>query len=299
MRHAARQAGFRHVARLARAAIIVCLALVMGACAGLYVEQLAQVSANSRDFHLPTALGVDACRESLKAPVTSGGASELDPYNIRLVNWNVQKTANVSWNEDYAALAEGSDLVLMQEASLREETIADLDVSRHWSFAPGYRTEDQISGVLTLSTIKPLTQCSFVNLEPVIRTPKATSITQYALASSNETLVVVNLHAVNFSLGLGAFRKQFAQVASALSEHDGPIVLSGDFNTWRNGRMDIVDSIAADLGLRALTFMKDDRTRVLGRTIDHIYIRGLSAVRADVSTVTTSDHNPMSVTLSL
>jgi endonuclease/exonuclease/phosphatase (EEP) superfamily protein YafD len=286
------------VARLIRATLAVCLSLIMGACASLYVEQLAQVSANSRDFHLPTELGVDACRESLSAPIATD-VSELDPYNIRLVNWNVQKTAAASWNEDYAELADGADLVLMQEASLREETIADLDVSRHWSFAPGYRTEEQISGVLTLSTIKPLTQCSFVVLEPVIRTPKATSITQYALATSEETLVVVNLHAVNFSLGLGAFRKQFDQVVSALSKHDGPIVLSGDFNTWRDGRMDIVDSVAAELGLTALKFMKDDRTRVRGRTIDHIYIRGLSAVRADVRTVTTSDHNPMSVTLSL
>lgn len=281
-----------------RAAALLCAAVACSACASLYVGELAQVSANSRDFHLPTALGVDACRDSLSNPITEG-ASELDSHSIRLVNWNVQKTANSEWNDDYRQLADGSDLVLMQEASLREETIAELDVSRHWSFAPGYRNDKQISGVLTLSTIKPLTQCSFVNLEPVLRTPKATSITQYALAASNETLVVVNLHAVNFSLGLGAFRKQFSQVVAVLAGHDGPVVMSGDFNTWRDGRMAIVDSIAAELGLSALTFMKDERTRVLGRTLDHIYIRGLSAVRADVRRVTTSDHNPMSVTLSL
>ncbi len=249
-------------------------------------------------MHVPAALGVDACRSSLRNSA-SDGVPALDPNRIRLVNWNVQKTNRPSWKDDYRVLARGRDLVLIQEASLREDTIGDMGVSKHWSFAPGYRTSDQISGVLTLSRIKPLTQCSFVTLEPVIRTPKATSITEYALTESDVTLVVVNVHAVNFSLGLGAFRAQFDQIADTLSEHRGPLILSGDFNTWRARRMQIVDMIAESLGLTPLEFEEDHRVRVLGRFLDHIYVRGLSAISADVSPVTTSDHNPMSATLSM
>ena len=247
---------------------------------------------------MPTALGVDTCRSSLRNSASEGVPS-LDPNSIRLVNWNVQKTSRPSWEDDYRVLAHGRDLVLIQEASLREDTIGDMDASKHWSFAPGYRSSNQVSGVLTLSSIKPLTQCSFVTLEPVIRTPKATSITEYALSESDVTLIVVNVHAVNFSLGLGAFRAQFDQIADTLSEHRGPLILSGDFNTWRARRMQIVDTIAEGLGLTPLEFEEDHRVRVLGRTLDHIYVRGLSAISADVSPVTTSDHNPMSATLSM
>lgn len=284
--------------RIVYSCTLLALAAATSSCAGLYVEPFAQVSANSRDFHIPTALGAEACRRSLGNSTGDGGHS-LDPSNIRLVNWNVQKTRQPNWKNDYRLLADDRDLVLIQEASLRENTINDMDASKHWSFAPGYRSDDQISGVLTLSRIKPLTQCSFVTLEPVIRTPKATSITQYALSASDATLVVVNVHAVNFSLGLGAFRAQFAQIADALSEHRGPLILSGDFNTWRTRRMQIVDALAESLDLTPILFEEDHRVRVFGKTLDHIYTRGLSAISADVSPVTTSDHNPMSATLSM
>ena len=94
----------------------------------------------------------------------------------------------------------------MQEASLRQETINDIDSSRHWSFAPGYTLDGEITGVMTLSRSRPLTQCSFTSLEPLLRTPKATSVTEYGLTGPELTLVVVNIHAVNFSMGTGAFR---------------------------------------------------------------------------------------------
>lgn len=285
-------------ARLRCTALLLCVSVSMASCASLYVEQLSQVSVQTADYHLPAELGVDTCRSSLSRPI-SAGAPRLNQNSIRLLNWNVQKTGNVGWLDDYQQLAVGSDLVLMQEASLREATINELDASLHWSFAPGYRTQDAISGVLTLSSIKPVTQCSFVNLEPVIRTPKATSITRYALTETDESLVVVNIHAINFSLGLGAFRQQFDQVAAALAEHDGPVILSGDFNTWRKARMRIVDELAVNMGLTALQFDSDHRVRVLGKTLDHIYVRGLSAISADVQPVSTSDHNPMSATFTM
>lgn len=284
--------------RVSRVAGILLSTLMTSSCATQYVEQLAQVTANSRDYHLPTAVGVDACRSSLK-DATGDQEHELDAGNIRLINWNVQKKSKSSWIEDYQQLADGKDLILIQEASLREDTINDVDATKHWSFAPGYRTDGQVSGVMTLSSIKPLTQCSFVNLEPVIRTPKATSITQYALSQTDDTLVVVNVHAVNFSLGLKAFQTQFDQIAEALSDHSGPVILSGDFNTWRARRMKIVDALADRLGLEPLVFAEDHRVRVFGQTIDHIYVRGLSTLSAETSAVTTSDHNPMSVTLTL
>ena len=51
--------------------------------------------------------------------------------------------------------------------------------------------------------------------------------------------------------------------------------------------------------LTAVEFENDHRVRFLGQTLDHIYVRGLSAVDAETRPVTTSDHNPMSATLAM
>lgn len=284
--------------RLARTGLLLFVASLTASCASQYVNQLSQVSTNSSSFHIPTELSSDACRDALGQPVVSVD-SELDASTIRLVSWNIHKQTGQNWKRDYDKLARGADLVLFQEASLSTVSINDLDASMHWSFAPGYRTNGKITGVLTLSSIKPLVQCSFVNLEPIFRTPKATSITQYGLSGTDETLIVVNVHAVNFTLGMGAYRDQFNQIAATLSQHSGPLILSGDFNTWRARRAELVEALAARLDLEELQFADDHRVRFLGQALDHIYVRGLSVVQADTSSVETSDHNPMSVTFSL
>jgi endonuclease/exonuclease/phosphatase (EEP) superfamily protein YafD len=286
------------VQRASRAFCFVVSGVLLSSCAHQYVEQLSQVSANALIHHVPTANGVEECRELIAANITTTGAT-FDSANIRLLNWNIQKQRNGDAGDELNELANGKDLILIQEASLREETIADVDSSKHWSFAPGYLLDGEVTGVMTMSSIKPLTQCSFVTLEPVLRTPKATSITEYALSDTELTLAVVNMHVVNFSLGLKAFREQIDNVQRVLDSHNGPIILSGDFNTWRKQRMLVLQQMTDDLGLSAVDFGDDKRVRLMGNLLDHLYVRGLSATDARTETVTTSDHNPMSATLAM
>ena len=152
--------------------------------------------------------------------------------------------------------------------------------------------------MITFSRTKALTRCAFADLEPWLRTPKATSITEYPLGGSSHTLVVVNIHAINFSLGLEDFRRQIVRVENVLAEHKGPIIFSGDFNTWRDERDSIVQQVVDNLGMSELVFEQDKRTRVFGQHLDHIYIRGLHSLKSSTIKVDSSDHNPMSVTLS-
>jgi endonuclease/exonuclease/phosphatase (EEP) superfamily protein YafD len=241
---------------------------------------------------------IEACRASLDAAV-SPAAGELDAGSIRLVSWNARKNKHGDWQRDLESLTRDMDLVLVQEASLRQDSVTVLDNSRYWSFAPGYRSRGAVSGVLTMSSSKPISQCNFVSVEPILRTPKATSITEYGLTSTDQTLVVVNIHAVNFSMGLGAFQEQFNLVRQVLATHDGPIILSGDFNTWRKKRAAVVDELAASLGLTALGFSQDERVKVFGNYLDHIYARGLLLNDSRTEVVNSSDHNALSVTLQM
>lgn len=240
---------------------------------------------------------VQECRDMLGSRSADG--SELNASSISLLNWNVRKKRARGWSTDFDTFADGADLVLFQEASIREETINEIDASRHWSFAPGYSTMREITGVMTLSGARPLTQCSFVHVEPWLRTPKATSITEYGLSGIDGTLVVVNVHAVNFSFGTGVYEQQFAEIRQVLEQHDGPIILSGDMNTWRGKRTKIVEELAASLQLVPVDFENDHRVRFFGSALDHIYVRGLRTLDASTEIVDTSDHNPMIAVLGL
>ena len=264
---------------------------LLAGCAGRPVGQTANA-----DRELPS--DVAKCQATLAGEAPADSA-ELDAASIRLLNWNAQKNKRLNWQSDLKSLASDKNLVLVQEVSLRKDSINAIDSSRHWSFAPGYRSGGAVSGVLTLSTSKPIAQCSFVNYEPVLRSPKATVLTKYGLTTTDQELIVVNLHAVNFSMGLGAFQRQFEQVRQILEAHDGPVILSGDFNTWRRKRAEVVADLAQSLGLTALGFAKDHRVKKFGNYIDHIYIRGLSPLSSSTSVVDSSDHNPMSATLAL
>lgn len=256
--------------------------------------------AQGSDSHLVGAdeRGIVACREALRSAKATPGAS-FDATHIDVVNWNIKKKSLPNWREDYGRLTRGKELILLQEASLRPDTINDLPTVPYWSFAPGYPTDDAITGVLTLSSVEPLTRCTFVTAEPVLRSPKATSITQFGLEGRGEKLLVINLHAVNFSFGLGAYKRQFEQIAGVMQGYDGPVILSGDLNTWREGRMATVEAMAAAFGLEPLEFADGHRSLFFGRPLDHIYVRGLRATAIRSTSVDSSDHNPLSVTLSL
>jgi endonuclease/exonuclease/phosphatase (EEP) superfamily protein YafD len=236
------------------------------------------------------------CRQRLADTFASEGP-ELNPDNISLLSWNIKKGQRALWQDDFSELAAGKDLVLIQEAALQPDLTETLTDFFHWAFGPGYRTKQNLTGVMTFSNSVPMTHCNLTSWEPWLRTPKATTVTEYGLSGSDETLVVVNIHAVNFTFGVAEYESQISQVREVLADHSGPIILSGDFNTWRKKRLRILESMTDDLGLHALSFEDDHRTTVFGNRIDHIYVRGLTAEATATRQVTTSDHNPLSAEL--
>ena len=112
-------------------------------------------------------------------------------------------------------------------------------------------------------------------------------------------LAVANIHAINFSLSVDAYRAQLAAIAAVLSTHAGPIVFAGDFNTWNDAREESFRATAAALGLREIEYADDRRALFLGHPVDHILVRGLAAADPMAIPVRSSDHNPVRATLRL
>lgn len=215
--------------------------------------------------------------------------------NLEILSWNIQKASNAGWAEDLTTLAEGVDLAFIQEASI-EARIPEA-LSLHSNFARGYTTPGRETGVMTLSSSTPSVHCKFTSMEPWLGTPKATGVTEYRLENREERLLTINLHAINFDLGLQRFHSQFEALRTLLDRHRGPIIVAGDLNTWSGSRQDLVDTFMQEHGLGSVTFEPDLRTTAFGRALDHIYVRGLRASDARVIPVSSSDHNPLRVRL--
>ncbi|WOJ98498.1 endonuclease/exonuclease/phosphatase family protein [Congregibacter brevis] len=239
-----------------------------------------------------------ACRASLGTDKFAEGTELVGP-GIRILNWNIKKGEEPNWQEDLQRFSQDKNLVLLQEAALSMQLPDQLQQVPFAAFSPGYVKGDDITGVVTFSDVEPVSRCRLSAVEPWLGTPKSTNITEYALSDSDNRLVVVNMHALNFSFGLLSYRMQLDAVSEALEGFHGAVLLSGDFNTWRRGRQNVLSDIVERLGLRPVVFENDYRERVFGRPLDHMYVRGLDVVEAQVFEVSSSDHNPMVVSFKL
>ncbi|MDX1508577.1 MAG: endonuclease/exonuclease/phosphatase family protein [Woeseiaceae bacterium] len=225
------------------------------------------------------------------------GREELDANNIGIVNWNIQKGSDADWADDLAALLASPDLLILQEASPRFAAWDALVPGHFRSFAAGFGKDRKVTGVMTLSRAAPVRECDLVAREPWFGTRKATLITEYELTGTDQTLLVANIHGINFTFGVHDLYWQLRQTEAVIALHDGPVVFSGDFNTWRGKRARVLDDVVSSLGLTALEFDADHRKRVLGQPLDHIYVRDMHALDATTRDLESSDHNPMMVRL--
>ena len=218
-----------------------------------------------------------------------------NPFSM--LNWNVEKAHHPELVTEFAAYAERSDLIFLQEAVPLKKAETVIAQSLYEAFVRGYVQNEIDTGVLTLARTPHLVHCQLLATEPWLRTPKATSVTLYPLAGSDASLLTINLHAVNFSFGVKEYRFQLEAAAALMRAHPGPVIFGGDLNTWSNRRQATLDAVTDELGLTAVPFSPDHRTSRFGRPLDHIYVRDLTWKSSETVQVETSDHNPLIVTL--
>lgn len=241
--------------------------------------------------------GQDGCASVLgKGSPRQGG---LLSGNLEILSWNIEKASNAGWAEDLASFSENVDLAFIQEASLQAKIPGVMPADLHSVFAAGYSTANLDTGVMTLSNGLPSSECNLISIEPWLGTPKATSITEFTLQGREERLLAINLHAVNFDFSPQSLKQQLDALTDILNTHSGPVILAGDLNTWSDPRQSVVDSFMHQHDLGSVIFEPDLRTTVFGNALDHIYVRGLRAESAEVIPVSTSDHNPLRVSLAL
>lgn len=236
---------------------------------------------------------------------------ELLNKNISLLNWNIQKkNSDPLWEIEFKNIIEKytPEIILLQECRFQKglENILSLE---HYGFifAPNFLdiVKNRHSGVLTasLATHHCATVIRSHAFEPLIKIPKIFLCTTYTTGNENKQLLVLNIHAINF-VGFWKFISQVQQLEYAISSHDGPVLLSGDFNTWNRKRTHILDKILSAHGLIKVQFhkavQKNIKTFLFNYPLDHIYYRGLEVtMQAEALKTKSSDHNPLLVNFKL
>ena len=223
----------------------------------------------------------------------------LDSSALSVMSWNVLKGKRKGWHEDLASLSAQSDVVLLQEAMLNNEFYGHLGDNLQWHTTEGYRRFNRVSGVLTAAKVGSLSKQSLKKIEPYLRTPKAALITEYTLTGCAQTLLVANIHALNFTWGVFHFYQQLSDIFNVLAAHEGPVVLAGDFNVWRGKRFQLLRELAQHAHLIETDFEHDIRKAAFSYRLDHIFYRGLRKRESRVHKVVTSDHNPITAIFSL
>ncbi len=225
------------------------------------------------------------------------GKNELDASNITILNWNIYKGEKKNWAKDFRQLSNGKDLVIIQEARLTPEVKEILKKqSINWTLNTGFYVNDEATGVLTGSKVKPVSSCGLRTTEPFLRLPKTVLVNEYDLSGTDERLLVANIHSINFTLGTKVYGKQIDELKAAITNHQGPVIVAGDFNSWSDGRKEIINNMVTDLSLKAVTYKSKNRITIFGNEIDHVFYRGLESVASEAKQVTSSDHNPIRVT---
>lgn len=258
-------------------------------------KEIANCTAIYLDQSIPAQIPADQI-----APNQTMRSSELNPDGFRFASWNIRKGKTKGWAEDFRKLSQSTDIFILQEAYLSDDLKKVLRQREYrWDMSVAYENRQIEAGVLTASTAAPNFACTFREIEPITRIPKSVLITRYPISGTDRELLVANIHAINFTLGNSKFQKQSNRLERLLAAYHGPMILSGDFNTWNSDRIAYVEAMAERLDLAAVRFKKNRRSKFFGQNVDHVYYRGLEVKNVAIPIVSTSDHNPLTVVFEL
>lgn len=245
-------------------------------------------------------------RDSL---VSSGIAQgkELKPNSVRALIWNIKKAKLKKWPSEFQSYTRGKDLVLLQEAygsDLFHTTLSRIKGFR-WDLGISFlykRKNDLPTGTMVGSNVKPIETIvrHSPDFEPLTNTPKSITIARYGIKDAMVDLLVISVHAINFT-STGAFKRHIDRAVEEIRSHQGPVLFAGDFNTWNKARTQYLFRVCKELGLKDVVFKNGGQRLKFGKYyLDHTFVRGAKIKNAEVLSFSEgSDHRPMVLELQL
>jgi len=228
------------------------------------------------------------------------GQAKSDPLpnHINVIVWNIYKGRKNAFEKEFKELTVDCKIILLQEMYLQEEllSIYGYNPEMQWEHATNFFMKGIRTGVGTGSVSKPLMVNFSVSedVEPFVSLPKTIVITEYAIEGLPQNLLVLNIHGINFK-GTQGLENQVNQVIPIMRDHEGPVIFAGDFNTKNNERVEVLENMLKNVGLKSVVWDNP----IQGKQLDQAYVRGIKVDKAHIITeVLGSDHPALSLELS-
>lgn len=219
------------------------------------------------------------------------------PPEFGLLCWNVhKKNLGFHFSLYFADLLQryNIDLLALQEVKISSNQTSFLD-DFHFSFAPNIKFFDHMYGVLNGSRIQEKETFSLLSThrESMIQTHKSAIFSYYPLQGGG-TLLLVNLHAINFR-ATKVYDKEIENIFEKIRHHQGAMIVTGDFNSWNKKRVSVVMKLAGALHLQKIEMGQGHLIKsFMQYQLDHIFYRGLKLKESYVINVKRfSDHNAL------
>jgi endonuclease/exonuclease/phosphatase (EEP) superfamily protein YafD len=211
--------------------------------------------------------------------------------------WNVAKLSLKSSYKDFLnSLIKNYDLDILLLQEVKKSLSHELELHDYsYVLSPNIETKKHIFGVLSAFKSSCLSELSLLTKKRELRcaTHKISLITHHKI-SDEETLLIVNLHAINFVHNTD-FKNELSNIHSTIKSHGGAMIVAGDFNTWNLKRVQYLNEFSDDLELKKVEFESEkDIKKIFSNSLDYIFYRGLELTfSAVIDSKKISDHNPI------
>ncbi|HHS99733.1 MAG TPA: endonuclease/exonuclease/phosphatase family protein [Thiomicrospira sp.] len=236
------------------------------------------------------------------SPTSYTESNTVLPDCFTLLTWNLQKVDFSHYIHrpiESLLSIKNAHLLSFQEAAIQHQQNRFFNLP--FLMAPNIQTKKQLYGVLTASQFKQSAhqQCLTKNKELGWMTHKTALITHHPL-SNGQTLTHVNIHAINF-VPNQIFKTELRLLWNNILHTEGPLIVSGDFNTWNKARLAILLIATKRLNLSMVSYPDNSAIKTLNRQpLDYIFYRGIHLQDSlALSIPEISDHNSIIASFSL
>jgi len=218
------------------------------------------------------------------------------PETFGLLCWNVHKNNNKhsAFKPYLENIEKRCNFFVLQEANFRDDRYFTLP-NFAFDAAANLEFRGAFFGVLTASRVESLETQAYLSegRESLVGPHKSLLVSLYPFEDGS-TLLILNIHAINFRENQ-RFNRELERFLELMQNHQGAMIVTGDFNTWNKKRMSKLHELREKLGLNMVPFKQSDNVKsFMGNHLDFIFYRGVELLEYNADKEHgLSDHNPL------
>ncbi len=204
----------------------------------------------------------------------------LNSTKLSVLSWNIYKGRKSEYRKSFATLAKGRDLIMLSEATTGSPVSDSFKAITGWEWhlAASFDMKNNIAAGTVLGSAARPSNVHFYrtkDIEPFVKSPKATVLAYYAIPGSSKKLLAISIHGINWD-GDDALERQLNMILPEIKSHNGPVIFAGDFNTKNASRVALTKRLLGTAGLKQVPWENPTKKKQL----DDAYTRGISVKRA-------------------